>query len=114
MYYKNQEKMKIAITSSNGKNVDTHFGKAKEFYIYDITPPTPKLVEKRESINYCSGVENHGFMPDKLEQVYKKIADCKILCTAKIGETPTIKLEQKGINVIEFEGSLEDVFDTLS
>ncbi len=105
--------MKIAITSSNGKDVDTHFGKANMFYVYELTPGSQKLIEARSSENYCSGETGHGFMAEKLQIVYEIIKDCEMLCTAKIGETPAEKLQEKGINIVEFEGDLVEMFKSL-
>ena len=105
--------MKIAITSSNGKAVDTHFGKASKFYVYDLIPGSLKFVEVRDTINYCSGEEGHGFNASKLETVYQSIKDCEMLCTAKIGETPAAKMQEKGINIVEFEGDLIEMFKSL-
>ncbi|MDF1550367.1 MAG: NifB/NifX family molybdenum-iron cluster-binding protein [Bacteroidales bacterium] len=105
--------MKIAITSSDGKNVDKHFGRATQFYIYELVAPVPKFIEKRNSIGYCSEEDNHNYNPNKLDLVYQKIKDCEILCTVKIGNVPAAQLQEKGINIIEFEGKLEKVFSSV-
>lgn len=102
--------MKIAITSSDGKNVDRHFGRATKFYIYELVAPVPRFIEQRKTIGYCSEEDNHNYNPNKLQLVYEKIKDCEILCTAKIGNVPAAQLQEKGINIIEFEGKLDEVF----
>ena len=38
------ETMKIAVASSDGVNVDQHFGQAKQFLIYKATPTAFKLL----------------------------------------------------------------------
>jgi predicted Fe-Mo cluster-binding NifX family protein len=106
--------MRIAITSSNGKKVDTHFGKANKFYVYELENSLPKYIEERDTFNYCPGTENHTFDSQRLEKIYKLIEDCQILCTVKIGEIPALKLLEKGINIVESEGELSDIFQNIN
>ena len=40
--------MKIAVSSSNGKDVDLHFGKSKTLYVYEFNGENTKFFEKRE------------------------------------------------------------------
>lgn len=102
--------MKIAITSSNGKEVDTHFGQAKFLYVYELSPVL-SFIEKRECEKYCSADSNHEFKPQKFDLVYDKIKDCDVLYTAKIGDTPLAKLLNKGLKVIEYKGGIEKIFE---
>lgn len=102
--------MKIAITSSNGQTVDTHFGHTELLYIYELSPK-PVLVEKRTCDKYCSTDSNHDFRADKFSVVYDKLKDCSILYTKKIGDTPMAKLLEKGVKVIEFSGEVNEIFE---
>ncbi len=106
--------MKIAITSSNGKTVDIHFGKADKFYVYEIIGSLPAYVGERDTLNYCQGPEKHKFNQEKLDLIYELIKDCEILCTAKIGEKPASKLLEKGINIVESEGELHEIFQSIN
>ena len=105
--------MKIAITTSNGKSVDLHFGKAKSFNIYELTSEELAFIETRSTGGYCSGNSNHKFKPNKLDAAFEVIKDCEVICTAKIGETPSTKLQEKGLHVVEFEGTIDDVFEKI-
>lgn len=40
--------LKVAIASSDGKNVDLHFGKAKDFLIYELQGSSFSFLEKRK------------------------------------------------------------------
>ncbi|MDW7694872.1 NifB/NifX family molybdenum-iron cluster-binding protein [Flammeovirgaceae bacterium SG7u.111] len=97
--------MKVAICTSDGSNVDLHFGKTKVFYIFEFSKGKKKLVEKRKVDSYCTtakspaGLSQHPFRKEKLDAVYDVIKDCKQLVTASIGETPKGKLEEKGMAV---------------
>ena len=42
---KGRLKMRIAVASSNGENVDLHFGKAKSLYVYEYD-------EKEDKFNF--------------------------------------------------------------
>lgn len=97
--------MKIAVTTSDGKKVDQHFGKAQSFHIYELSDQSIKLLEKREVESYCQTTNgevidpSHIFNADRLSDVYNKIKDCKILYTQQVGEKPKKELLQYGIQV---------------
>ena len=40
--------LKVAIASSDGKNVDLHFGKAKDFLVYELNSSSFSFLEKRK------------------------------------------------------------------
>ena len=52
--------IKVAIASSDGINVDLHFGQAKSFLIYELKGSKFELTEKRE----VPVVENESTSPD--------------------------------------------------
>ena len=102
--------MKIAITSNDGKHINSHFGKEKEFHIYKHDETGIKYLEKRNSSAYGSSDPTHVFRPEYFEKVYTIIADCQALYTLKIGEAPAEKLRSTGMQVQEAEG---DIFELL-
>lgn len=89
--------MKIAVTSNNGKDIDTHFGKAERILVYEITEDCSRLLEIRNIEKYCDPDPNHKFNKDKFEAIYEIISDCEKLYTQQIGEVPAGKLIDKGI-----------------
>jgi predicted Fe-Mo cluster-binding NifX family protein len=104
--------MKIAVCSTNGKSVDEHFGKSKELYVYDFSGGKAEFVEKRDINKYCqcgSDCMPHDFSPERLESIYLKISDCKKLYTPSMGKTPKEKMEEKGIEVVIYEGEIEAI-----
>lgn len=101
--------MKIAITSNNGKDIDAHFGKAERVVVYEVTDDHAQLVEIRNIVSYSESNPSHSFNETKFNAVYETIADCKILYTQKIGETPANKLIDKGIIPKIVQGTIESI-----
>lgn len=98
--------MKIAICTSNGSDVDLHFGKTDTFYIYQIDNGIKSLLDKREVEKYSPVKEflkdtgdTHKYDSIKFEFIYNTIKDCKKIYTVSIGEVPRQKLDDKGIEV---------------
>jgi nitrogen fixation protein NifX len=102
--------MKIAFTSSDGIMVDTHFGKAEKFYIYEIKRGAVYFRGTRKSVSYSNPEVNHNFDADRLSKIYKTIDDCRMLVTASIGETPMRMLQDKGIMIDIARGTINSVF----
>jgi predicted Fe-Mo cluster-binding NifX family protein len=93
--------MLIAVTSSNGIDVDTHFGKAERFLIYEVGTGEPALLHAVETPSYCSGAApGHSLMPDKLAAISQALGDCRVVVTAMIGEAPQQELERLGIAIV--------------
>jgi predicted Fe-Mo cluster-binding NifX family protein len=101
--------MKIAITSNNGKDIDSHFGKAERVVVYEVSDDHAQLVEIRNIVSYSESSSNHSFNETKFNTVYETIADCKMLYTQKIGETPANKLIDKGIIPKMVQGRIENI-----
>lgn len=95
--------MKIAITSTDGKTVNQHFGKADKFFIYKMENCGLSFVEERTVNPYCKDGEeqpkDHGFDENRFFDVFEAINDCETLYTNQIGDTPLSKLKGKGIEV---------------
>ncbi len=96
--------MKIAVSSTDGKNIDTHFGKAKSFFVFEFANNQLSLVEQRSTGNYCSDLPKHAFRKDEFQRVYEVIKDCQVLYTLKIGDVPAEKFRSLGMEVRQCEG----------
>ena len=98
--------MKVAITSTNGIEVNQHFGKATSFLIYEKVNGNLKLLEKRSVDSYCQCENNepvdpnHKFSEQRFRSVLNTINDCTILYTQKIGNKPGFNLMKNGIKVM--------------
>lgn len=98
--------MKVAICSSDGIDVDLHFGKTSEFYIYNIHGGHKTFLEKRGLEKYSpteeflSGLSSdHEFDSNKFDAVYKALSDCKKIYTVSIGAVPSEKLKEQGMEI---------------
>ena len=91
--------LRFAAVSKGGMLIDQHFGYASEVYIYDYKNGEVAFNEKRTISKYCTGVEGCDDKDDKIEQILNAVYDCDMVLAMRIGESPTKKLEQKGIKV---------------
>ena len=86
--------MKVAVATKEGTAVSEHFGHAKRFAVYVVTPDSVCLLEEREVAHYCLGGEgNASAMPG----ILAAIRDCAAVFVAKIGDGPTEKLRAIGV-----------------
>jgi nitrogen fixation protein NifX len=103
--------MKIAITTSDGKIIDTHFGHASAFHIYEMENGALKFKEVRHCPPYSISDKTHGgFDAFRFGNVYEIIKDCRFLYTSKIGEIPEAKLKEKGILTEVVSAEINKVF----
>lgn len=102
--------MLIAVTTSNGIDVDTHFGKAERFLVYELATGTPVLKAEIMAPSYCSGSgPGHSLMPDKLAAIAQALGDCRVVVTAMIGDAPREELDRLGVDVITMAAPVAEV-----
>lgn len=93
---------RVAVASSNKALIDTHFGHAIEFHIYDITDKQVTFVESRELEKYCHGIDecadNTNENPDSgLKAHIECLHDCQQILCSRIGIGPWQTLEANNI-----------------
>ena len=103
--------MKIAVASSDGKTIDTHFGKADKFYIYGVEKDHLKYLETRTAPSYADGSKRHSFRREAFANTFDTIKDCSQLYTVKIGDVPKSRLETLGLKVKVCEGRIEEAIN---
>jgi len=91
--------MKIAIASSDGKNVDLHFGKARSLCIFDFDGENEKFLEKR-TVEFKQD-QKHQWM-----KTLKAIEDCDIVICVQAGFKSKLGIEESGIKLVEDEGPI--------
>jgi len=69
------EGLRIAIVSTDGTNVNDHFGMAKRFLIYDCNDETT-LVEERQTESLSVGDPDHPFDAEKFGRIAALLKDC--------------------------------------
>lgn len=116
--------MKIAFATTDGINVDEHFGRAGMFAIYELTADGYKLIELRRfadgrdaAIEESKGMaEIHD---DMVQSKVAKLADCKIVFLTEIGGPSAARLVKKGLmpikvkEIASIEESLQKLIETL-
>lgn len=116
--------MKIAFATTDGTNVDEHFGRSGMFAIYELTMDGYSLIEMRRfaegrdtSVEQTKGM---GSVHDeKVEDKTNRLADCRIVYLTEIGGPSAARLVRKGImpikvkEVVSIEESLEKLFETV-
>ena len=94
-----EKPLKFAIASKSGIGVDTHFGHASEFYIYECKNGEAKYIEKRDVDKYCNGIDVCDEEKDKFAKLSKVVSDCNGVISLRIGEEPKKKFKNMGIEV---------------
>lgn len=93
--------MRIAIVSSDGKNVDLHLGRGSSVYVYDYDDEV-SFVERRD-IEIAEDAKHQG------GKVIKMCSDCDVLIAVQYGFKSKIKAEDAGIKLIMDEGPVDEV-----
>ena len=87
--------MKVAFASTDKIHVDEHFGKAKEFYLWEIGP------EKAEFTGVLQVDEGTGDTDDRIEARSAALDDCAIVYVGQIGGPAAARLVQKKIHPLK-------------
>lgn len=103
-------KMRIAVVSTDERHVNEHFGRAREFLIYDLDGGLT-FVEKRPTETLSVGDPNHPFDAEKFARVSGLLKDCSRVYTTRVGDKPAEKLKELGIEPVIFEGPISVIPD---
>ena len=98
---------KIAVSSTDGKVVNQHFGKSQIFYIVEADSESMeyKYVESRKVRPVCSG-QDHD--PTQLEMLALQLKDCDCVLVSRIGYLARMILEQNGVMAYEIPGVINE------
>lgn len=102
---------RIAVASSDGIVVNSHFGRAKDFYIYQMDDNEQiHFLEKRNVTPVCEG-GNHD--DDKLKTNLEKLKDCNYLLVSRVGASAAHIAANFGIESYEIPGMIEESLEQL-
>ena len=99
--------MRIAVTSSDGENVDLHFGKGNSLYVYDYN-------EENGDLSFLEH-RTVAIEEDKKEQSYliiKAIEDCDVVICLEFGFKAQIKASEANIKLVREEGTVKEALDS--
>ncbi|OPX42511.1 dinitrogenase iron-molybdenum cofactor [Ruminiclostridium hungatei] len=98
---------RIAIASSDGKNIDLHFARATSFYIYEIDQKAFKFIEIRKP----SAANSHD--ESEFARTLKLIEDCSSIIVNRIGRGALAFIQAKGIRIFEASYPIDVVLKKL-
>lgn len=116
--------MKIAFATTDGTNVDEHFGRSGRFAVYELTMDGYSFIEMRRfaegrdtAIEETKGMgQAHD---EKIEDKAERLADCRIVYLTEIGGPSAARLIKKGVmpikvkEVVSIEESLARLYETV-
>ena len=92
--------VRAAVTSSNGKTVDLHFGRCSDFRIIELDSDSGEwtIMEERRVEQTC-----HDFVhqEEHVKEVVDLLSDCSFLLTYRIGMYPYLLFQRSGVICIE-------------
>ena len=100
--------LRIAVVSTDGTNVNDHFGMAKRFLIYDCNDKTT-LMEERQTESLSVGDPDHPFDAERFGRIAALLKDCSKIYVTQIGEVPASKLKELGIEPVIYEGPIANI-----
>ena len=88
---------RVAVASTDGKYVNEHFGRAKQFLIFELNDQGYQFIELRRNQPACN-VEQ----PDEARHLstVELLADCKAVLVSRIGPGAEQYLLQHGIKAL--------------
>ncbi len=101
--------MQIAIATTDGLTVDEHFGRAKKFLVYNVTPTIFDLVMEKVVEPYSTGQKDHTFDDGRLQKVATALSGCEKVFITKIGDEPAAALKEAGIEPVVYSGLIRDI-----
>ncbi len=102
--------MKIACASTNGIEVNEHFGTASEFYIFNLEDGQLSREGKVLVEPYSKGDQKeHPFAQSAFDRVSMALTGCARVYVVKIGTTPARELQNIGIVPIIYKGAITDI-----
>ena len=96
-----KELFKVAVATSDGINVDSHFGHVSEFTIYEVDESKGKgeaIETRRISRAACDGGCNET---DVFKSIAKELSDVEYVLAARIGIPAVVALGSEDITALD-------------
>ncbi|MDT3424613.1 putative Fe-Mo cluster-binding NifX family protein [Paenibacillus forsythiae] len=103
--------MKVAVGSSDGVNVNQHFGRSDRFLIYEVDDEG--LYTRSESREIGTPASSEGHQQNRLEAVAEALADCSFVLVCQIGHGATAVLNNAGITALAVEAPIDKALNRL-
>lgn len=103
----------IAVATEGGGLINQHFGKAREFLVYEASATDVRFVGVRRADNYCTGPSECGDGESRIADIINALDGCEVLLCARVGIAPWKKLEAAGIQP-NGEHAMEPIEDAVA
>ncbi len=98
--------MRLAVASSDGKNVNLHFGKAKSIFIFDFDEEgNNKVFVEKRTVEFVPG-QKHQWM-----KTLNTLSDCDVVICVQAGFKSKFGIEESGLKLVEDEGPIDEVIN---
>lgn len=87
--------MRIAFTSTDGTQVDEHFGRVTHFYVWEVGPDRAEFAERVSAITTAQDEE------DRTTARASAVAGCAIVYTLQIGGPAAAKLVARHVHPVK-------------
>lgn len=102
---------KIAVASTDGKVVNEHFGRAKQFFVLEVKDDGKyEFLEIRRLPAVCDG-GNHD--DEAMKKNVEALSDCRCVLVSQIGQGAETVLESDGINVYVIPDYIDEAVNKL-
>ena len=93
-------KIRVAVTSSDGRTVDQHFGRCSSFSIAELDSDSGvwEMLESRETEQVC---HDFSHREEQVAETVGLLSDCGFLLTYRIGIYPYSLFQSRGITCFE-------------
>jgi nitrogen fixation protein NifX len=97
-----EPRLRVAIASSDGKSMNAHFGSARRFVIYQVSPRAVELLEvaRFDEVSDESG-DHRDDAQDRIAHKIAALAGCQLLFVLAIGGPVAAKVIRAGIHPIK-------------
>jgi nitrogen fixation protein NifX len=106
-----EHRFRVAVTTTDGVRVNQHFGRAREFYIYEISGLRSRFIEVRNFSALCDTLEHDWKL---LARIGEELEDCAVILTSQIGPPVLRRLEETHFHVLTTDGSVLDFVDRIA
>ena len=102
---------RVAVSSTDGKVVNQHFGRTAKFWILEVENDGKyKCVDLRNVEHCCKGADHNDAA---LNSVIDGIEDCGYVLVSKIGDGARQRLEARNIEAYELPGIISESVEDL-
>lgn len=93
--------LKIAIATNDMEHLDAHFGSARKFALYEVTPDSARMVEVLEFGDVTAQSGDHNSVDDRITPKVEALNGCALLFVLAIGGPSAAKVVRAGIHPIK-------------